>query len=228
MNAESAKKSFVKEIPRDVLFLLQQENRLIMLLFHRNKNQHRVAKWWKQFSTLKRVIRKVLNILQNWHKSRQNELYYNINKFLKVYVKKMYYEFNGVITLGQFPTLGVVLIGHLSRIHHLFKELLPLIEKQIADKIIQKQNDNLVQKSISVNDEELATLATENNEELGEIITETEIQDSKEFSSALEGVNIKTNDKVQDKRNTKNKVDKIKKKKKKSKKSKSAIDSIFG
>ncbi|KAG0660491.1 hypothetical protein C6P45_001576 [Maudiozyma exigua] len=140
----------------------------------------------------------------------------------------MYYEFNGVITLGQFPTLGVVLIGHLSRIHHLFKELLPLIDKQIVDKNIQKQNDNLEQKIISANDEELETLATENNEELGEIITETEIQDSKEPSSQLEAVTIKTIDKVQDKRNTKNKVDKIKKKKNKSKRSKSAIDSIFG
>lgn len=228
MNTESAKRRTVKEVPRDVLISLQQENRLILLLFHRNKNQHRVAKWWKQFSTLKRVVRKVLNILQNWHESRQNELYYILNKFFKVYAKKMYYEFNGVISLGQFPTLGVVLIGLLSRIYHLCKELILLIDKRLVEKIAQKENYSLGQENITTNIEQLKTLATESNEELGEVITEAEIHDSKEPSTTIESVDITTDNIIQYKQSTDKKVDKPKKKKKKSKKPKSAIDSIFG
>lgn len=228
MNTESAKRGTVKEVPRDVLISLQQENRLILLLFHRNKNQHRVAKWWKQFSTLKRVVRKVLNILQNWHESRQNELYYILNKFFKVYAKKMYYEFNGVIALGQFPTLGVVLIGLLSRIYHLCKELILLIDKRLVEKIAQKENYSLGQENITTNIEQLKKLATESNEELGEVITEAEIHDSKEPSTTIESVDITTDNIIQYKQSTDKKVDKPKKKKKKSKKPKSAIDSIFG
>lgn len=228
MNTVGGKNSSLKEVPRDVLASLQQENRLIMLLFHRNKNQHRVAKWWKQFCTLKRVIRKLLNILQKWHQSRQNELYYILNRFVKVYVKKMYYEFNGVIALGQFPTLGVVLIGHLSRIYHICKELIPLVDKRLVEKMSQKQDNILEPKNMTINMEQLETLATESNEELGEIITESEINDSKEPSTAIESTNVTTDNSIQDKPSTNKKGDKPKKKKKKSKKPKSAIDSIFG
>ncbi len=40
---------------------LQEVSKLLQLVFHRNKNQHRLAKWWKWLSILKRSVRKLLH-----------------------------------------------------------------------------------------------------------------------------------------------------------------------
>lgn len=42
------------------LALLAEELKTINLLFARNKNQHRVALWWKHFSLLRANVRKIL------------------------------------------------------------------------------------------------------------------------------------------------------------------------
>ena len=38
---------------------LQEVTKLLQLIFHRNKNQHHLAKWWKWLSMLKRCLLKL-------------------------------------------------------------------------------------------------------------------------------------------------------------------------
>jgi ribonuclease MRP protein subunit RMP1 len=39
-------------------------NQILHLTHHRNKNQHRLAKWWKEFSLLRRNMAKLLTELE--------------------------------------------------------------------------------------------------------------------------------------------------------------------
>lgn len=41
---------------------LHQTSNLLHLIHYRNKNQHRRAKWWKDFSTFRREVRRVLEL----------------------------------------------------------------------------------------------------------------------------------------------------------------------
>lgn len=50
---------------------LRQSSKVLRLLFHRNKNQHRQAKWWKWFSMLKRSVGKLIVELEASDVTRQ-------------------------------------------------------------------------------------------------------------------------------------------------------------
>lgn len=39
---------------------MEQISNLLHLTFHRNKNQHRQARWWKWFAMLRRTVNKLL------------------------------------------------------------------------------------------------------------------------------------------------------------------------
>lgn len=43
---------------------LQEASKLIYLLYHRNKNQHRHALWWKWLSMLQRSVAKLRRALE--------------------------------------------------------------------------------------------------------------------------------------------------------------------
>jgi len=197
----------------------QQEERLIRLIHHRNKNQHRVAIWWKQFCTLKRVVTQIVVLLQHWNRLEINALYHITHKFIRTHVKKMYYEFNGVITLGQFPTLGVVLIGLLGRIYHQVTKLIELHSEEFRK---FERTTNIEKQDYKIQNIGILNDITILNEEVGEMIMEDDIIESKTIPT--------TGDKEETIKNCNTKEEKKKKKKKtiKSKKHKSAIDSIFG
>lgn len=105
---------------------LKHEYGILHLIYHRNHNQHRVLIWWKYLNIIHRNIRKILKLLidleliKNSQKIRQKkQQILDIIKYLikrKVFTKA-YYEFNGVIALGQFVTLGLALLGNLSKIY---------------------------------------------------------------------------------------------------------------
>lgn len=42
---------------------LQEVLKILQLIFHRNKNQHRLTKWWKWLSILKRSVTKLVQEL---------------------------------------------------------------------------------------------------------------------------------------------------------------------
>ena len=43
---------------------LQDTSKLLQLIHHRNKNQHRNAKWWEWLAKLKRSVHKLIQELQ--------------------------------------------------------------------------------------------------------------------------------------------------------------------
>ncbi|AAS54331.1 AGL160Wp [Eremothecium gossypii ATCC 10895] len=110
---------------RNALRSLQQELRVIHILYHRNKNQHRVATWWKQLNSLKRSVSQVVTVTSKPVRTEADleALAGLLRRFAVRQAPAMYYEFNGVIALGQFVTLGVVLVAALARVWALYGQL---------------------------------------------------------------------------------------------------------
>ena len=105
---------------------LKKEYGILHLIYHRNYNQHRVLIWWKYLNIVHRNVRKILKFLidleliKNSQKIRQKkQQILDVIKYLikKKVFTKAYYEFNGIIALGQFVTLGLALLGSLSKIY---------------------------------------------------------------------------------------------------------------
>ncbi|CEP23762.1 unnamed protein product [Cyberlindnera jadinii] len=90
---------------------LQHEFSLLRILYHRNKNQHRVTTWWKWLNSLKRTLTKVLCLPD---RLRLQPL---VKKLKLHIIPGCYRAFNNIISLGQFVTLGLVLLGLLARIN---------------------------------------------------------------------------------------------------------------
>ncbi|AET39286.1 Rmp1p Ecym_4219 [Eremothecium cymbalariae DBVPG len=109
----------------NIVDALNQEFRVIHLLYHRNKNQHRVSVWWKQFNMFKRSVAQVLEVLSKREKTQYDWLKLDslVGKFLRRQQRRAYYEFNNVVALGQFVTLGVVLLGSLAKVCSIYREL---------------------------------------------------------------------------------------------------------
>ncbi|KAH3680206.1 hypothetical protein WICMUC_000471 [Wickerhamomyces mucosus] len=232
-------------IPKENRELLEREYNLIRLLHHRNKNQHRVAVWWKNLNSLKRYLTKLLPLLNR----KPNQ--FNINKALKIakflknhIVKACFRSFNEIIALGQFITLGMTLLGLLARVNH---ELLQIrgINETIADSINTVKNT------------ENFDLGPDSDlgEELGEVIEEVRLEERSflkrvhidddlqkrkkkpEKQNKLKEKSSKSSDFLRESNNKKelfpSKLSKVsnglgEKEKKKKKKKRSAIDDIFG
>ncbi|KAJ5415307.1 hypothetical protein N7465_004002 [Penicillium sp. CMV-2018d] len=71
------------------------------LIFHRNKNQHRRAKWWKWLSILKRAT---LDFARG------------VKSHLATVIPRCYIAFSTVVADNQFSTLGIVLLAALARL----------------------------------------------------------------------------------------------------------------
>ncbi|KAH3685131.1 hypothetical protein WICPIJ_003898 [Wickerhamomyces pijperi] len=105
-------------LPTSSIRALIHECNLIRILYHRNKNQHHAAVWWKDLNALKRNLTKLITLLSQKPNSYKDKEILRLSKKLKFHiVKDCYRSFNGVIALGQFITLGMVLIGMLAKVH---------------------------------------------------------------------------------------------------------------
>lgn len=110
---------------------LVNEYELLHLLYHRNRNQHGSAEWWNVFNVIHRKIRHILKLLVDLQylktkktvEDRKQRVYliikYLINR--RIFTRG-YYQFNGIIALGQYITLGLALVGSLGKIHELLLE----------------------------------------------------------------------------------------------------------
>ncbi|CCE93288.1 Rmp1p TDEL_0F04770 [Torulaspora delbrueckii] len=192
---------------------LYKEYRLLHLVWHRNKNQHRSALWWRRFSMLKRNCAQVVELLSKKKLRKDSDiirLYKVLDDLHSRQVSKTYCDFNGVIALGQFVTLGVILVGLLSRIYGIYGELMSIFEEKfqklgcLDGPGIQKTKQDDVLPIDNVLGFKL--------EDFGEEITI-------ESSEAVQKVPKKLSEEKPAVKPTK---------KKKKKKSKSAIDDIFG
>ncbi|SCV04611.1 LAMI_0H17524g1_1 [Lachancea mirantina] len=199
-------------INRDASYLksLNQEHRVIRLLYHRNKNQHRKSIWWAQFNQLKRCVSNVIAVIERGKSSsakKRKELCSLVGRFTGRQAGKFYYSFNGIISLGQFVTLGIVLVGILARVYDLFLR----IEKELDLESSKKADESVGFACPRMSEQDLRRLTVE---DFGEEIAET----------------LSTNKPVIQETGQRNPETEIKQKKKKKKgqRKKSAIDDIFG
>lgn len=187
---------------------VRNEYELLFLNYHRNKNQHRSATWFKYLNLLVRHLRKLL--LSKSVKYQKKSIAYLNNHI----IPKLYYAFNGVIAQGQFITLGFSLVGSLSKIYGL---LCDLEEKSSATSI-----------------QSLLQLPIDAEQDIGEEIEISSDGLIKESAFKAEQIVVlKEKDKsLTSKKRVSSSIDEIfgpdKKKKKTKKKKKSLIDDIFG
>jgi hypothetical protein len=66
---------------------LREVSRLLQLIYHRNKNQHRTQKWWKWLGILRRSISKLLEFEEKgWRRREQEEKKQQLEKWVRVVV----------------------------------------------------------------------------------------------------------------------------------------------
>ncbi|AMD19001.1 HBR100Wp [Eremothecium sinecaudum] len=203
------------------LSCLLQESRLINLLYHRNKNQHKGSHWWASLHMLKCTTTQVINVLQKPVKYRRDLLllYSLLRRFLKTRLKRIYYEYNTLISQGQFITLGVVLLGVLARVNSVFKEIMQLHSVEF-ERFAYKSNPKK---------EEVHDVGRNVDEEIG-----TLIDDRKEArlltadAERIRGIDATEATKDTIVSGTMVTSLNVRKKKKKQKAKRSAIDDIFG
>ena len=196
----------------NVIRSLEQEYRLILLLNHRNKNQHRAASWYGSFNEMKRNCGQIIKLLSSKRLQAKRlrdvewvKLHRLLQRALFRQLKKWYWQFNGVIALGQFVTLGCTLVTLLANVRALYMKLWEgnnseFIRCGCSMKNFPKAKDKQAMSSV----EELGNII---DEDIGDTIRENELVITPMPDSVPENG---------------------KKKKKRKKKNKSAIDGIFG
>ncbi|KAJ5755297.1 hypothetical protein N7533_004840 [Penicillium manginii] len=90
---------------------IQSVRSILHLIYHRNKNQHQKAKWWRWLSMLKRTV-SVLASLDPKKLATSSHLQH-LHLHL---IPKCYQAFSTVVADNQFSTLGIVLFAALARL----------------------------------------------------------------------------------------------------------------
>ncbi|KAJ5612391.1 hypothetical protein N7510_005585 [Penicillium lagena] len=88
-------------------------NSMLHLVFHRNKNQHQRAKWWKWLSVLKRTT---LDLAQSLDGARLNAVESHRQHLATHLIPRCYLAFSTVVADNQFSALGIVLMATLARL----------------------------------------------------------------------------------------------------------------
>ncbi|KAJ5825512.1 hypothetical protein N7474_002650 [Penicillium riverlandense] len=86
---------------------------MLHLVFHRNKNQHQRAKWWKWLSLLKHTT---LDLAQSLDGARLNVAESHRQHLVTHLIPRCYLAFTTVVADNQFSALGIVLMATLARI----------------------------------------------------------------------------------------------------------------
>lgn len=144
-------------------------------------------------------------------------------------LKKALYEFHGIIALGQFINLGILLVGNVSSIYNILVEMEDVGEKINSVSVlnwanpVEDDDDMGVEIDITEPLKEVET-ATEKSESNQDIETATK---TPKLSSSLD-INSIFGEQPRKKHKKERKEKKERKDKKDKKKKKSAIDDIFG
>ncbi len=202
-------------IPKESLVALEHEFGIIKLIHHRNKNQHRVATWWKHLNNLKRYLTKVISLIHTYNSKKDDKVRQKLQKVSRhLYFnicKSAFRAFNGVIALGQFITLGLTLVGALGKIYHHVGTVDGLHK---TDTLTDKVNDTV--------DYNEGDIGEEIGEEVGEVVV---IKTHERKRKSVEPVDTKIKKKKKADKSISD-IESVLKKKKKKKKN--AIDDIFG
>ncbi|KAG9235507.1 hypothetical protein BJ875DRAFT_542060 [Amylocarpus encephaloides] len=118
-------------VPLQKLTTLHQT---LHLLHHRNKNQHRLTKWYKYFSEFRRHSQKLISEAQNYISARNLSKKSKFTEAAEVKLKgrlefccsmveRWYFAFSTVVADNQYASLGLMLIGCLARFQSVTRDL---------------------------------------------------------------------------------------------------------
>lgn len=119
----------MEALGEDKISALRNELEIMQLIYHRNHNQHRQARWWRYFKLLKKNVYKLVNLLNEWETSkRKTEVHTQIIELCRYLhqrkvVTRVYYEVNTILALGQFIALGFALLAMLARVRAIILEI---------------------------------------------------------------------------------------------------------
>ncbi|KAF8859625.1 hypothetical protein BDZ45DRAFT_673166 [Acephala macrosclerotiorum] len=179
---------------------LHEINQLLHLIHHRNKNQHRLLKWYKPFSILRRNIAKLhseVEILETAEKfsskggkgekyvKEAREVVEDRVEFLGERVLgSAYLAFSTVVKNLQYAHLGVMLLGMLARIRSVIR---PLGKEKPEEDEEEDEEEVFLKRS-----EQVMELAREDEDmqDLGEVVRREELaqdeeQDEEEETQAV-------------------------------------------
>lgn len=197
---------------------LKNEFDLLYLNYHRNKNQHGSATWFKYLNLMVRHLRKLLS--SKCETFQRKSLMYLKGSV----IPKLYYAFNTVIAQGQYITLGFALVGSLAKVYSLVSSVdltqgISILNRMLSDVSVKERKELLLDLEVG------QTIGVPlDAQDLGEEISMEQLSSInkpklKRGSDVMD--NIFGSDKKKSKKEKKDKKDKKKKKK-------SLIDEIFG
>ncbi|KFY35988.1 hypothetical protein V494_05419 [Pseudogymnoascus sp. VKM F-4513 (FW-928)] len=111
---------------------------LLHLTAHRNKNQHRIAKWWASFSMLRRQLGKLIAALENpdaAFRAKKIEIEKRVVFLREEVVPRCYLAFSTVVADNQYASLGLMLMGCLARLNKLIS--FPKDEDEEVDEVVK-------------------------------------------------------------------------------------------
>ncbi|SLM35772.1 hypothetical protein LPUS_05131 [Lasallia pustulata] len=107
------------QMEREVkLGALQEASKLIHLLYHRNKNQHHHALWWKWLSMLQRSVAKLTRALEE---KRREQATTRMKHMRDVLLPGCYLSFTHMVADSQFSALGLVLLSELAKVARIIR-----------------------------------------------------------------------------------------------------------
>lgn len=106
--------------PNLTLEKLVPVQQLLHLTVHRNKNQHRITKWWGNLQLLRRNVKRLIEMLQSpkaeYRKSKE-ALLRLANWTGAEIIPRVYLSFSAVVADNQYASLGLMLMGCLARVN---------------------------------------------------------------------------------------------------------------
>ncbi|TGO40008.1 hypothetical protein BHYA_0044g00500 [Botrytis hyacinthi] len=122
---------------------------LLHLTHHRNKNQHRLSKWYISFGILRRQVSRLLSIIPEHvmessrgkvkgkareRKEREERELQSLVKFIQEdVVPGCYLAFSQLVANNQYATLGLMLMGCLARLYKVLGALRVVTAEEIAE-----------------------------------------------------------------------------------------------
>ena len=106
--------------PNLTLEKLVPVQQLLHLTVHRNKNQHRITKWWGNLQLLRRNIKKLVEMLESKEAEyrRGKEALLKMSNWMAAeIVPRTYLSFSAVVADNQYASLGLMLMGCLARVN---------------------------------------------------------------------------------------------------------------
>ncbi|TVY28625.1 Ribonuclease MRP protein subunit rmp1 [Lachnellula hyalina] len=152
---------------------------ILTLFHHRNKNQHRLAKWYKSLSILHRQIPKLLSSLETYHAARElkekskyttearEKLVERVEFMGRWVLGRCYLAFSTLVADNQYAALGLLLVGVLARLRTVVK----MLGKELGVEIEMGE----IEKSVSEGIEEVLEMK-EGGDDFGEVISRGAIE----------------------------------------------------